>query len=75
MSELTLNNGITVPQLGFGVFQVPPEDTQRAVLEKVIPIFEAENQLQPGADAQEALASLFAPQFIEPIATAATPTP
>ena len=54
---------------------VVPGDTQRAVLEKVIPIFEAENQLQPGADAREALASLFAPQFIEPIATAATPTP
>jgi 2,5-diketo-D-gluconate reductase A len=31
MSELTLNNGITIPQLGFGVFQVPPEDTQQAV--------------------------------------------
>ncbi|VXB92536.1 promiscuous aldo/keto reductase [Arthrobacter sp. 9AX] len=31
MSELTLNNGVTIPQLGFGVFQVPPEDTQRAV--------------------------------------------
>ncbi len=31
MSELTLNNGVTVPQLGLGVFQVPPEDTQRIV--------------------------------------------
>ncbi|PTT67266.1 aldo/keto reductase [Arthrobacter sp. HMWF013] len=31
MSELTLNNGVTIPQLGFGVFQVPPEDTQRIV--------------------------------------------
>ena len=31
MSELTLNNGVTIPQLGFGVFQVPPEETQRAV--------------------------------------------
>lgn len=31
MSQLTLNNGVTIPQLGFGVFQVPPEDTQRAV--------------------------------------------
>lgn len=31
MSELTLNNGATIPQLGFGVFQVPPEDTQRTV--------------------------------------------
>ncbi|GGF44917.1 oxidoreductase [Marmoricola endophyticus] len=25
--DLTLNNGSTIPQLGFGVFQVPPEDT------------------------------------------------
>ncbi len=31
MSELTLNNGITIPQLGFGVFQIPSEDTQRVV--------------------------------------------
>src|SRR4051812_7066056 len=31
MSELTLNNGVTIPQLGFGVFQVPPEDPQRTV--------------------------------------------
>ncbi len=31
--QLTLNNGITIPQLGFGVFQVPPEDTQRIVEE------------------------------------------
>ncbi|MGH3444924.1 MAG: aldo/keto reductase, partial [Nocardioidaceae bacterium] len=28
---LTLNNGIEIPQLGFGVFKVPPEETQRAV--------------------------------------------
>ena len=27
--NLTLNNGNTIPQLGFGVFQVPPEDTAR----------------------------------------------
>jgi 2,5-diketo-D-gluconate reductase A len=29
--ELTLNNSVTIPQLGFGVFQVPPEETQRIV--------------------------------------------
>jgi diketogulonate reductase-like aldo/keto reductase len=29
--RLTLNNGVTIPQLGFGVFQVPPEETQRIV--------------------------------------------
>jgi len=28
---LTLNDGTTIPQLGFGVFQVPPEDTLEAV--------------------------------------------
>jgi 2,5-diketo-D-gluconate reductase A len=28
---LTLNNGVQIPQLGFGVFQVPEEDTQRIV--------------------------------------------
>jgi 2,5-diketo-D-gluconate reductase A len=28
---LTLNNGVRIPQLGFGVFQVPPEETQRIV--------------------------------------------
>jgi sulfonate transport system substrate-binding protein len=41
-----------------------PGDTQRAVLEVVIPVFEAENQLQPGADVQEALDTLFRPEFI-----------
>lgn len=28
---LTLNNGIDIPQLGLGVYQVPPEQTQRVV--------------------------------------------
>ena len=26
--HLTLNNGVEIPQLGFGVFQIPPEDDQ-----------------------------------------------
>jgi 2,5-diketo-D-gluconate reductase A len=29
--RLALHDGIEIPQLGFGVFQVPPEDTQGAV--------------------------------------------
>ena len=29
--HLMLNNGVTVPQLGFGVFQVPQEQTQHVV--------------------------------------------
>jgi 2,5-diketo-D-gluconate reductase A len=30
---VTLDDGVEVPQLGFGVFQVPPEDTQQVVEE------------------------------------------
>jgi 2,5-diketo-D-gluconate reductase A len=29
VQNLSLNDGSTIPQLGFGVFQVPPEDTAR----------------------------------------------
>lgn len=28
---VTLNNGVEIPQLGFGVFQIPPAETQRVV--------------------------------------------
>lgn len=31
VAELTLNNGVTMPALGFGVFQSAPEDTATAV--------------------------------------------
>jgi 2,5-diketo-D-gluconate reductase A len=30
--DITLNNGARIPQLGFGVFQVPPEETKDATL-------------------------------------------
>ncbi|HET7066402.1 MAG TPA: aldo/keto reductase, partial [Nocardioides sp.] len=30
---LTLNDGHTIPQLGFGVFQIPPAETEKAVAE------------------------------------------
>lgn len=29
MSIITLNNGVSIPQVGFGVFQIPPVDAQR----------------------------------------------
>ncbi|MGC4960518.1 aldo/keto reductase [Gordonia sp. DT218] len=29
---ITLNNGVQIPQLGFGVFQIPPEETEAATL-------------------------------------------
>jgi 2,5-diketo-D-gluconate reductase A len=31
VDTVTLNNGVAIPQLGFGVFQVPPDDAQRTV--------------------------------------------
>jgi 2,5-diketo-D-gluconate reductase A len=31
--DVALHDGVEIPQLGFGVFQVPPEDTQRVVEE------------------------------------------
>ena len=31
--SLKMNNGLEIPQLGFGVFLVPPEETQEAVAE------------------------------------------
>ncbi len=30
--NITLNNGVEIPQLGFGVFQIPPEQTREATL-------------------------------------------
>lgn len=35
MEYLTLNNGIKMPKLGYGVFQTPAEDTKRCVLEAI----------------------------------------
>jgi len=29
--DITLNNGQTIPQFGFGVFQIEPKDTVAAV--------------------------------------------
>lgn len=31
--DITLNNGVTIPQVGYGVFQIPPQETQRGVAE------------------------------------------
>ncbi|WP_432138118.1 MULTISPECIES: aldo/keto reductase [unclassified Streptomyces] len=31
MRTVTLNNGVEMPILGFGVYQIPPEETERAV--------------------------------------------
>ena len=32
MQNITLNNGVKIPVLGFGVFQIPPEETEQAVI-------------------------------------------
>ena len=33
MKETRLNNGVMMPAIGFGVFQIPAEDTERVVSE------------------------------------------
>ena len=34
---VTLNNGVEMPILGFGVYQVPAEDTEKAVSDRLPP--------------------------------------
>jgi 2,5-diketo-D-gluconate reductase A len=33
--KVTLNNGVQMPILGFGVFQIPPQDCERAVIDAI----------------------------------------
>ncbi|WP_120264469.1 aldo/keto reductase [Microbacterium sp. AG238] len=35
MRNVTLNNGVEMPSLGFGVYQIPAEDTERAVIDAI----------------------------------------
>ncbi len=35
MNYVTLNNGVKMPQLGYGVYQTPPEQTERCVLDAI----------------------------------------
>lgn len=35
MEYITLNNGVKMPKLGYGVYQTPPEETERCVLEAI----------------------------------------
>ena len=35
MDYVTLNNGVKMPILGFGVYQIPKEETKQAVLDAI----------------------------------------
>ena len=35
MEFVTLNNGVRIPMLGYGVFQVPGEECERCVLDAI----------------------------------------
>ena len=35
MEYVTLNNGVKMPKLGYGVYQTPPEESERCVLEAI----------------------------------------
>ena len=49
-----------------------PGDEQAAVLERIIPILESENQFAPGAEPEESLATLYRTEFIEAAIEAST---
>ena len=36
MQNITLNNGVKIPVLGFGVFQIPPAETNQAVIATIV---------------------------------------
>jgi hypothetical protein len=38
MRYVTSNNGVEMPLLGFGVYRIPAEDTERAVLGRRPPV-------------------------------------
>ena len=46
--NITLNDGNTIPQLGFGVFQIAPRDTAKAVEPADIGRISALNLGEPG---------------------------
>ena len=35
MKEVRLNNGVTMPAVGYGVYRVAPEECERCVLEAI----------------------------------------
>ena len=35
MEYVTLNNGVKMPVLGYGVYQTPPEQTEESVLDAI----------------------------------------
>ena len=35
MEYVKLNNGVKMPVLGYGVYQTPPEETERCVLDAI----------------------------------------
>ena len=51
-----------------------PGETQVEVLQAVIPIFVAENQVKPGTDVEAVLAELLAPEIATGVVASATPT-
>jgi 2,5-diketo-D-gluconate reductase A len=36
MQTVTLNNGVAMPILGYGVYQIPPQDTEQAVADALV---------------------------------------
>ena len=48
---LTLNNGLQLPAIGFGVFQTPPDETIAAAIDAAAPTIMAGNLAKAGFSA------------------------
>lgn len=35
MNEIKLSNGVLMPQMGYGVYQIEPEDCERCVMDAI----------------------------------------
>ncbi len=53
MEYRTLRSGVQIPMLGYGVFQIPAEDTKRCVLDAIAVGYRSIDTAQGGFDAAE----------------------
>mgnify|MGYP005765265691 FL=1 len=50
MEYVTLNNGVKMPKLGYGVYQTPPAETERCVREAIEVGYRSIDTAQPFSD-------------------------
>ena len=59
MEYVTLNNGIKMPKLGYGVYQTPPEDTKHCVLDAIEIGYRSIDTAQAAVSSRPAILRIF----------------